>query len=55
MNSFRLVHPCDKETKGGCSQICNKKGDEAQCACNDGYELDAQDGQTCNKSKPKFF
>ena len=48
--SLILVHPCDKENKGGCSQICNKKGDEALCACDEGFELDT-DGQTCNKSK----
>lgn len=42
------VHPCDQPDKGGCEQICNKKGDEGQCGCNEGYKL--VDGKTCEKS-----
>ena len=44
------VHPCDKEEKGGCSQICEKKGKEAACACKDGFFL-AEDTKTCKESK----
>ena len=44
-----LVHPCEKETKGGCDHICNKKGDEVLCSCNDGYKLDG-DAKSCIKS-----
>ena len=53
------IHPCDKETKGGCSQICNKKSSLAEeeeeeqrntftCSCIPGFELD-EDGISCNK------
>ena len=45
-SSSPSVHPCDKETKGGCEHVCNKDGDEAKCSCNDGYKL-AEDGQEC--------
>ena len=27
------VHPCDKPTKGGCSQDCVKKGETFVCTC----------------------
>ena len=43
-----LVHPCDKKTKAGCSQICNKVGKSAQCACKEGYKL-ASDKKFCVK------
>ena len=43
------VHPCDQPGKGGCEQICNKKGDEGQCGCNEGFKL--IDGKTCEKSR----
>ena len=44
-----LVHPCDRADKGGCSQICNKKGDDAFCACNNGFVLDEINKKTCRK------
>ena len=48
-NHYLPVHPCDKETKGGCDQICNKDGDDAVCACNEpDYKL-AEDGKSCDK------
>ena len=50
MHIFVSVHPCDKADKGGCEHTCNKKGDEAECSCDDGYLL-AQDGKSCEKSK----
>jgi len=43
-----LVHPCDTVSKGGCSQICNKKGKRYECNCEDGFVLGV-DKQTCNK------
>ena len=51
---FFTVHPCDKDTKGGCDQICNKDGDDAVCACMKGYETN-DGGKTCTKSKSLFF
>ena len=50
-NSSISVHPCDKEEKGGCSQHCEKKGDEAVCGCEEGYALE-EDEKTCEESKP---
>ena len=44
------VHPCDKRSKGGCSQICNRNGDKALCSCKPGYKL-AKDGVTCDKGE----
>ena len=46
-----LVHPCDKPTKGGCEQVCDKKGDEALCGCKEGYKVSAEDKSKCTKSK----
>ena len=48
------VHPCDKATKGGCEQVCNKDGENAKCSCEpaEDFTLNA-DGKTCDKSK--FF
>ena len=43
------VHPCDKETKGGCDQVCNKDGEKAKCGCNEGFRL--VDETTCEKSE----
>lgn len=43
-----LVHPCDKASNGGCKQICNKKKEKYECACEDGFVL-AKDGKACNK------
>ena len=46
------VHPCDKATNGGCSDICEKKGDEVECKCNHPttHKLDST-GKQCVKSK----
>ena len=46
---FLPVHPCDKADKAGCEQTCNKKGVEAQCACEEGFLL-KEDGKTCKES-----
>lgn len=43
-----LVHPCDTASKGGCSQICKKKGKRYECNCEDGFVL-GDDKETCNK------
>ena len=44
-----LVHPCDKLTKGGCQQTCNKDGENFTCSCiPDDYIL-AEDKKQCNK------
>ena len=48
------VHPCDKETKGGCDQICNKDGDDAVCSCNEpDYKL-GEDGKSCEEGDIDF-
>ena len=47
--SFYLAHLCDRESNGGCSQICNKKGDNVECSCNEGFKL-SSDGVSCDKS-----
>ena len=52
--SSLLVHPCDKDSNGGCSQKCVKKGDDAICACGDGFIL-AKDGQACDRGKQEYF
>ena len=44
--SYILVHPCDKDDNGGCEQICNKVGKEAECACEANYNLQ-DDGKKC--------
>ena len=49
-DSFYIVHPCDKESKGGCEHVCNKKGTELLCTCNEGYKLKA-DEKSCEKSE----
>ena len=49
-NTFCLVHPCDKPDNGGCSQKCEKDGDNAKCGCDEGYELN-KDNKTCKESK----
>ena len=43
-----LVHPCDTEGNGGCSQICNKTRHKYECACEEGFVL-GKDGKTCRK------
>ena len=50
-----LVHPCDKETKGGCNQICNKRKEWYECSCESGFVL-GKDKKICNKGEcfPKF-
>ena len=45
-----LVHPCDEEEKGGCEDICEKKGAKASCKCRAGYALE-EDGKSCEKGK----
>ena len=47
---FIETHPCDKPNKGGCQQICSKKGDEAECECDEGFKL-AADGKSCDKGE----
>lgn len=53
MRFFVLVHPCDKESKGGCEQVCNKVGSKAECSCNEGYvlekDLNGVELKTCKK------
>ena len=49
-----LVHPCDKDSNGGCSQECKKKGDDAVCACGDGFIL-AKDGKACDRGKQEYL
>ena len=49
MDNFQfLVHPCEKENKGGCSQICNKRKEKHECSCEVGYVL-TRDKRTCKK------
>ena len=50
--NLSLVHPCDREGKGGCEQVCNKDGVNAKCSCGpaEDFTLNA-DGKTCDKSK----
>ena len=45
------MHPCDKAEKGGCEQICNKKGEKALCGCNDGFKVSTEDSTQCVPSK----
>ena len=47
------VHPCDKKSKGGCSQICNKRKDLHVCSCEAGFVL-AKDKMTCDKGKKMY-
>ena len=45
------VHPCDKKTKGGCEQVCNKDGDNVICSCEPAEDFTLNtDGKTCDKS-----
>ena len=48
---FILVHPCDREDKEFCSDICNKKGEDYECACEPNKYKLAADGKTCEKGK----
>ena len=43
---FFVVHPCDTIGNAGCSQICNKKKQKYECACEEGYVL-GKDRRTC--------
>ena len=54
LNFYTSVHPCDRASNGGCSQVCEKDGDNAKCGCDDGYEL-LDDKVTCKKSKSRAF
>ena len=47
--SSALVHPCDKKTKGGCDQICEKNGEAAKCACKEPEFKLAEDTKSCEK------
>ena len=48
---FILVHPCDKATKGGCDQVCEKDGAKAVCKCDkEGFQLE-EDNQSCEFGK----
>ena len=51
--SHIIVHPCDKESKGGCDQVCNKKNkEEASCACQPiDFSLN-KDGKSCDPGIP---
>ena len=43
------MHPCDQTNKGGCSDLCEKDGDNAKCKCSkNGFQLDS-DAKTCCK------
>ena len=43
------MHPCDQPDKGGCSDFCEKDGNNANCNCSkNGFKLDS-DGKTCCK------
>ena len=54
LNLF-LVHPCDKKTRGGCEQACNKDGDNAKCSCEPGIDTLNADGKTCDRSKASIL
>lgn len=43
-----LVHPCDEEKNGGCSQICNKRNEKHECSCEVGFIL-KEDKRSCKK------
>ena len=46
-----LVHPCDDEDYGGCSQVCKKNGTEAVCECNAGFKVDPNNPKECTRGK----
>ena len=52
INYLFLVHPCDKPNRGGCEQICKKKGDGAVCQCKAGFIL-SEDGKQCDPGKER--
>ena len=45
------IHPCDKDTKGGCDQTCNKgEGEDFTCSCTaPDWKLNEEDGKSCDK------
>ena len=49
---FFSVHPCDKDTKGGCDQTCNKDGDKAKCSCTPVDFKLGEDGKSCELVHP---
>ena len=48
------IHPCDKETKGGCEQVCNKDGEKAKCSCDPKEDYKLEEDGSCTKSKNIF-
>ena len=47
----KVIHPCDKPTKGGCDQTCNKDGETFTCSCQaPEFKLNA-DGESCDPGK----
>ena len=52
VSSLISVHPCDKDSKGGCEQLCNKDGVNAKCSCEptEDFTLN-KDAQTCDKGE----
>lgn len=46
-----IVHPCDRPDKGGCSDKCEKKGENKVCACTKKGEVLQKDGKKCKKRK----
>ncbi len=49
-----IVHPCDTVSQGGCTQLCKKRKQKYQCACEDGFEL-GNDGKSCTKGAIRFL
>ena len=49
------VHPCDKDTKGGCQQTCNKDGDKAKCSCAPVDFKLGEDGKSCDPGRLYFI
>ena len=45
-----LVHSCDEASKGGCSQICNKRKEKHECSCQPGFALE-KDNMTCKQGE----
>ena len=44
------MHPCDEANNGGCSQICDKKGEKHECSCETGFVM-GEDGRSCKKGQ----
>ena len=47
------MHPCERADKGGCSDICEKDGDNVVCKCNNPttHKLDIAGKKKCIESK----